>query len=317
MALDQNRAQLRGIKLVLTGYILWGVFPVFWSMYAHIPALTVLYQRTVWASVLLGVYLGYRRQVGGVLARVFRSRRTLGNVSCSAVLLGLNWGLYIYALQQREYVSAGLAYYIAPILSVVAAAVVMREPIRPAQWWATLLLVIGTFLPVFWKGEAPWLAILIAATWSGYVVVRKRIAIGTLEGLFLEAALLSVLGTVGLAIAQGPAGLIGASASPRDILLFPLSGLVTVLPLAALVEGLKGCPLKLAAVIQYLSPTIQLVTSAICFGSIPSTLQLLGIGVIWVGVVVFIWGDLFRARKAVAARKALSDGVFSTKHTKG
>jgi chloramphenicol-sensitive protein RarD len=297
MDLNQDRAQLRGIRLVLTGYILWGVFPVFWAMYSHVPAVTVLYQRTVWSSVLLVGYLGYRRQLRGVLARVLLNRRTLATVVCSALLLALNWGSYIYALQQRQYFNAGLAYYIAPILSVVAAAVVMREPIRPRQWLATLLLALGTFLPAVYQGAAPWMAIFIASTWSGYVVVRKRVAVGTVEGLFLETALLALLGTVGLCLAQGPVGLIGAAASQRDILLFPLCGLVTVLPLAALVEGLRGCPLKLAAVVQYVSPTVQLLSSAICFGSIPSSVQLVGIGIIWVGVVVFVWGDLFAARK--------------------
>ena len=246
-----------GMLYAATAYALWGIFPLYFKSLQEIPSLEILLHRMVWSLAFVVVVLTWRRHWGW-LRGVMRQPRVLAGFAASAVLLSSNWFIYIWAVNNGNVVEASLGYFINPLFNVLLGSLLLRERLRVVQWIAVALAACGVAWLTWHAGHLPWIALLLAATFAFYGLLRKTASLGALEGLALETLLLFPVAFIYLVVltSQGHNAFIAASTSTQ--LLLAAAGPITAIPLLLFAAGARRIPLSLLGLLQYIGPTIQL-----------------------------------------------------------
>ena len=296
---DSAAERRRGLRYALGCYAVWGLFPLYWfPLKGAMPAEQMLAQRVVWSAVFALVLLLCYRQGGAVLA-VLRRPRLLAAFAASSFLIGVNWLVYLWAIANGHVLDASLGYFINPLFNVFLGFVVLKERLGAAQWAAMGgRLNMNSF--VVPAGQVPWIALALAGSFGCYALIRKLAPLDALPGLALETFLLLPLAAAYLAwCAHGGtlAGFGSLNALQNAVLLG--SGAATTLPLLMFAAGAKRIPLSLLGILQYFSPTIQLLLGLALFGETLDGSRLAGYALVWLGVAVFLGGMWRQGRAAV------------------
>ncbi|MDX2177654.1 MAG: EamA family transporter RarD [Candidatus Sumerlaeia bacterium] len=298
---DDAERRRRGLANAVGAYAFWGVVtPLYFKVVAAVPPVEVLGHRTFWSMVFLAALLAWGRSFDAVRA-VFRSRRALAMIAASACLIGLNWGVFIYSVSSKQLSQSSLGYYINPLVSVLLGRLVLGERLTRAQWWAVALAACAVGVLVVAGGVFPWIALVLAFSFGAYGLLRKLAPVDPVAGLFLECAALAPL-------ALGYAWW----ADSRGVLAFghvelwrsgwlALAGVVTSVPLIWYVRGARLLPLSTMGVLQYISPSGQLLIAVLLFGEAFTGVRAVAFGLIWCAVALYV-GEGRRARGA--AQKA-------------
>ena len=284
-----------GIAYGLAAYGLWGLFPLYWKLFHHVPAPQALAHRIAWSFIaLMLLTAGLERRTGS--RRLPLSLPFAGLYVAAAVLIGLNWLLYIWAVNAGFVVETSLGYFITPLVNVVVGVLVFRERLRPAQWVAVALAGAGVLYLTSAYGSVPWIAMGLAASFGGYGVAKKKAPFGALAGLTLESAVLVGPAALYLGALQVRGdGLFLRAGAGTDLLLVS-SGLVTIVPLLFFAASVRRVPLSLVGLLQYIAPTIQLVLGVLVFHEPFTRAQLVGFSFVWLALAVFAV-DGVRARR--------------------
>lgn len=293
-------AQRRGIAVVTGAFFIWGLFPLYFKPLAGVPALELVSHRIVWSAVFVVAWLLWRRELPEVVT-VLRDWRKARWLAASAVLICVNWLVYVWAVTHGRVVEVSLGYFINPLFNVALGIAVFRERLSRPQWLAVSLAVAGVLYLSIASGRAPWIALWLAATFAGYGLVRKAAPVGAVIGLAVETLLVAPLAAgwlLWLAI-NGTASL-GAGAWHVDALLVA-SGIVTALPLAMFAGGARVIPFSLSGVIQYLAPTMVFLLGVLAFGEAFTLNQAVGFALIWASVAVYVGDSLLNGARRKAA----------------
>ena len=274
-----------GLVYAALAFLIWGLYPLYFRVIAHVASLEVVLQRSVWTLVFVAGVLAWRhhwRWLGAAL----RQPRLLLVFAVAVLLLAGNWLLYIYAVQAGQVVQASLGYYINPLFSVMLGVGVLRERLRPGQWVAVALAAAGVTWLAWHAGQVPWLALALAASFAIYGLLRKTASLGPLEGLALETLLLAPLALPLLLWWTLTHESALAQADPATLGWLALSGPLTAAPLLLFAAGARRLPLATVGMVQYLSPSIQLMLGVWVFGEPFDTERLLGFVLIWTALAV-------------------------------
>lgn len=277
----------------ISSFLLWGLFPLYFKLLQDVSSFDIVLQRIFWSLLFLAAVLTWRRQWGW-LGEVIRKPRVLLGFLVSALLLSGNWMLYVWAVNSGRIVDASLGYFMSPLISVLLGYVILKEKLRPLQWLA-VLLALGAVLWLTWvNGALPWIGLIIAATFGIYGLLRKTAQLGALQGLALETILLSplVLGIMAVGALHGANGFL--QASPSSQVLLVLSGPVTAIPLLLFARAARRIPLSLLGLLQYISPTMQLLTGVFIYDEPFDGPRLTGFMVIWAALAVYSLEGLWR-----------------------
>jgi chloramphenicol-sensitive protein RarD len=282
-----------GFGFALAAYVAWGVFPVYFKALRAVPPLEILAHRVVWSALLLGtlVLLGRR---WAEYRRAFASLRTLGIYFVSTALVTANWLLYIWGVTSGHVLEASLGYFITPIINVLLGMAFLHEKLRPRQAAAVGLAAAGVLVLVARLGAAPWLALAIAVSFGGYALVRKKAAIDPLVGLLVETSLVAPAGAV-LILARAASGTGHLGAGPLVTVLLLLAGVVTALPLIWFAHGVRRLPLSTMGLLQYLSPTLQLLSAVVLFHEPFTRTHAAAFGCIWTALGIYTFDALTAA----------------------
>jgi chloramphenicol-sensitive protein RarD len=288
----------RGLWYGAAAYAIWGTFPLYWRLFAHVPTMQVLAHRIVWSFVALAaIILGVR---GPAVWRLVNGR-VVAAYSVAAVLIGANWFLYVWGVNAGLVVETSLGYFITPLISVLLGVAVFRERLRPLQWLAVGLAAGGVGYLTIAYGSLPWLALGLAFSFGSYGLVKKQAPLGSLEGLTLETAILVVPAAAYLLMAAaGGTGSFMHAGTQTDLLLIG-GGLVTIGPLLLFASSVQRAPLSMVGILQYISPTIQFLLGVFVMGEAFTRTQFAGFAIVWAAVAVFAL-DGVRARTAPAER---------------
>lgn len=291
----------RAVLTAIACYCLWGLFPLLFMAMASagFGAPEILAHRAIWsvfAAALLVLVSGQARQV----IRVLTDLRTLGWLVLSATMIAINWWLYVYATTHQATLQASLGYYINPLLNVAAGAVLFRERFDRWSGMAIALAAVGVVLQTVALGQLPWISLLLALSFCGYGVIRKRVGADAQTGLFVECLVLLPFGAMLLAWLQAQGTGVGF-ASSTGLMWALSSGVATVVPLALFAWSARRLPLSLIGFIQFLAPTLQFGVG-VWAGETLTPLRALSFGFIWAGAGVFAWATWKRSR---AARRAV------------
>jgi chloramphenicol-sensitive protein RarD len=286
-----------GVVYAFLAFTIWGLFPVYFKSLHQIAPLEILAHRMVWSMLFLFIVLTARLQWRW-LGPVLRDKRLLARFAASAALLSANWGTYIWAVNAGHIVEASLGYFVTPLVSVLFGLAFLGERLRPMQWFAVAIATSGVLWLTWENGRPPWISIALALTFGGYGLLRKTAKLGALEGLTLETILLLPIAVLYLAVLplHGDSGF-GAASTGLKVLL-ALAGPITAIPLLLFAAGARRIPLSMLGLLQYVTPTLQLLIGVLIYREPFSGMQLIGYGAIWIALAVYSLEGLARVRLA-------------------
>ena len=283
-----------GLIAGIIAYTMWGVFPVYFKLTQSVPALEILAHRVVWAVPFGALIIFARRQWKDVRAAIAH-KRTFGLLTLAALVIALNWGLYIWAVQREQIFQASLGYYINPLLYVLIGVMFLGEKLRKLQIFAIVLAAIGVFILTVVGGQFPWIALVLATSFTIYGVIRKQVAVGAMPGLFVETIVLFLPAFAYIIWLQSQGTLTFAHTETKMSALLMFAGPLTVLPLLAFAFAARRLKLSTLGFLQFIGPTMQFCTG-LFYGETLSTAHLICFGFIWTAVGLFVI-DAVRRRK--------------------
>ena len=281
----------RGTALALAAYLMWGVFPLYWPLLEPAGALEILSHRVVWSFVAVCGLLLVRR---GAWRRLPRDRRRLNLLIAAAVLIGINWGLYIWGVNNHHVVETSLGYFINPLVSVALGVMLLGERLRRGQWSAVGIAAAGVVVLTVESGHVPWIALTLAVSFGLYGLVKKIVGVGAVEGLVVETSVLAPV-ALGYLVALGINGGGGFTQhGAGHALLLMSAGVVTPLPLLAFAGSAARIPLSRLGLLQFGTPTIQFLIGVL-YRHEPLPLgRLFGFVLVWIALVVFTIDTFYR-----------------------
>jgi chloramphenicol-sensitive protein RarD len=284
-------------------YILWGFMPLLFMAQAAagFDSPEILAHRALWSVAVAALLVLFARQ-GAQVRAVLSTPKTLGWLALSTLLIGVNWGLYVWATTHEATLEASLGYYINPLLNMVVGLWLFREKIDRWGWAAIGLAAVGVLLQTLALGRPPWISLVLAFSFASYAVIRKRVPIDAQAGLLVECLLLVPLGLAWVLWLQHTGAGV-AFDSPTNTFWALANGPATVLPLALFAWSARRLPLSTIGFIQFLAPTLQFAVG-VWAGEALTPLRILSFAFIWGGAGVFAAAALLRRR---AARRALKE----------
>lgn len=282
---------LRGALAAGAAFTLWGMFPAYLRLMQQVPPLEILSHRVLWSTVLLLSLLGLRRQWGWIAAVRARPRIALSFVA-SAAMLGTNWVVYIWAVNDGHVIDASLGYFITPLFNVLFG-IALGERLRPVQWLSVVLAAAGVLWLTLSAGKLPWIGLVIGITFALYGVIRKTASLGALEGLSVETLVMLPVAAAFLLVRGSGSSQAFGSETPITLLLMS-AGPATAIPLLLFSYGARLIPLSLVGLLQYIGPSLQLLLGVFLYAEPFGGDKLLGFALIWSGLVLYSAEGLLR-----------------------
>jgi chloramphenicol-sensitive protein RarD len=284
----------KGFIYACLAYLFWGIVPIYWKQIGHIGSTEIVLHRMVWAFVFVIVFvfiLGQRRSFLALL----KDRKLLGRLFVASILISVNWGVYIWAVNSDRIVDASMGYFINPLFSVVLGVIIFSERLRKLQLYSVLLAACGVIYLLIVNGELPIIALSLAATFSLYGVVKKTISIPASHGLAIETGFLLLPAIIALFVLS--ANQQGHFGEHRwsDIYLI-MSGLMTMIPLLLFASAANKISLTALGMLQYIGPTIQLLIGVFLYNEPFAKQQTISFGLIWLAIGLFSVDQILHQR---------------------
>ncbi len=285
-----NNQYYNGSLMVGGAYIIWGILPIYWKTLEAVPALEILAHRIIWSVFFLWVLMLFQGRIKGFVRQIRHltgDPRSLLGVFAAGVILNLNWGTYIWAVNHDHIVQTSLGYYINPLISVLLGIIFLKERLSLWQLLAFFLAAVGVLSLTIQYGAFPWVALTLALTFGFYGLFKKLTSLDSISGLTLETMLTCIFALAYL-IYLGAAGLgsFHFSWTAQSGLLFG-AGVVTAVPLLLFGAGAQSLPLFVLGFLQYISPTMTLLLGTLIYHEPFTRGHLLSFAIIWIALIIF------------------------------
>ena len=289
-----------GLLYGFGAYLLWGLLPLYWKLVEEAGAFEILAHRGIWSLVLCIFLLVVRKQIKSAFQMV-KARRTLALLFLASGVLMLNWGVFIWAVTVDRVVDAALGYYITPLINVSLGVFLLHERLRVLQKVAVSLAAVGVLVLTLGYGAVPWIALVLSTSWACYSLIKKKLHLGALETLTMEALFAFLPNLVYLiAIERAGTAVFGKDTGLTILLLG--AGFATVAPLLLFNGSTTRLPLSTVGLLQYLTPTMMFIIGVFINNEDMAPTKLLGFA--------FIWSALaFLSRDLIKSNRAIDDGV--------
>jgi chloramphenicol-sensitive protein RarD len=293
---NSGQASSAGVIFALCGYGWWAVItPLYFHYIRDVHAMEQLAWRVVAGVPTILLFLMLCKRLGEVRSAL-RSGRVLRTLALSCVLIGINWFVFMYAIMTDRLSHASLGYYLSPLVSVLLARMVLGERLRKTQWAAVAMAAIGVAAMTLTMEGVPWIAIALALSFAFYGLVRKRVDAAPAPGLAIEMILLFPLMLAFLIFVQVQEGMTAMGDDATMTTLLILGGVQTMVPLIFFAAGARRLRLSTLGLLQYVSPTGQLLIAVLIFGEAFGTGRLVAFACIWAAVLVYSLDSLFHGR---------------------
>jgi chloramphenicol-sensitive protein RarD len=288
-------ATRKGLLAGVGAYLLWGVFPLYWRLLEPSGSVEILAHRIAWSLVFLAAVLGVTSGFGWI-RRVGRRRTLL--LGLAAVLITINWGVFIYGVNSEHVVETSLGYFINPLVTVALAVTVLGERLRPQQRTGVLIALVAVLVLTIDYGRPPWIALTLACSFALYGLVKKRVGMDGTQSLTIETMFL-VVPAVGYLILLGSdgSGTFTSEGAGHATLLIA-GGVATAVPLMLFGAAAIRLPLTTIGLLQYLAPTMQFLIGVLLFHEPMPLSRLAGFVLVWIALAVFTVDAVRNARDA-------------------
>ena len=292
-----STADTGGLALGVGAYTLWGVLPLYIHLLKGVPALQVLAHRVLWSLVLLAVIIVIFRRARPIFAAA--RGRTLLLLLGSALLIAVNWIVYIWAVQNDHVLEASLGYFINPLINVALGFAFLGERLRRIQGVAIAIAAAGVRVLAVSGGGALWISLALAISFGLYGLLRKVAAIDALGGLTIETLLLAPF-SLALLVHASQAGTGAFGQTTHLDLLLILAGVVTAAPLLMFAAAARRMPLATLGLLQYIAPSLQFAEAVLVFGEPVRTVHIATFALIWTGCALYAFDSIRASRASVA-----------------
>lgn len=283
---SQQSTIYAGVTAAIGSFLLWGFSPLYYRAVGIVPATEILAHRVVWSLLftLLLVALSGRLRVFG---KIFLNPRLTGTLTFSALLVSVNWWIFIWSVNNERALEASMGYFIMPIVMVLLGRLFLSEHLNSRRWFALSLVSIGVLNMLLMLGQFPWVALALAFSFGCYSLVRKQAPVDALLGLTVECLLLLPAALIYLRILGMDETLVFGTLGLGFDLLITASALMTALPLLLFTFSTKQLRLGTVGILQYLNPTCQFLLAVFLFDEPFTRSHLFTFLCIWTGLVVF------------------------------
>ncbi|MEV8624086.1 EamA family transporter RarD [Streptomyces sp. NBC_01268] len=301
---DDNEART-GLIYGIGAYGMWGLVPLFWPLLKPSGAVEILAHRMVWSLAVVALALLVMRRWSW-LPELIRSPRKLGLITIAAAVISVNWGLYIWSVNNGQVVEASLGYFINPLVTIALGVLVLKERLRPAQWTAVGVGFAAVVVLSIGYGRLPWISLTLAFSFAIYGLVKKKVNLGGVESLAAETAV-QFLPALGYLLWLGTQGTLtfGAHGTGHAALL-AATGVVTAVPLICFGAAAIRVPLSTLGLLQYLAPVFQFLLGVVYFHEAMPAERWAGFSLVWLALTILTWDALRTARRSRAAVEAAS-----------
>ncbi|WP_405011931.1 EamA family transporter RarD [Kitasatospora sp. NBC_01539] len=304
---DQDEAR-RGFWSGAAAYGMWGLFPLFWPLLEPAGAADILANRMLWSLVAVVVMLLVQRRWAWIRPLLSQPRR-LALVAGAAAVITVNWGVYIWGVNSGHVVETSLGYFINPLVTIAFGVLLLRERLRRAQWAAVGIGLAAVAVLAVGYGRPPWIALTLAFSFATYGLLKKKVALGGLESLALESAVMFPFAAVFLVHLQlqGTGSLghqAGSTSAWAHSGLLVVSGVITAVPLLCFGAAAVRVPLTTLGLLQYLAPVFQFLIGVTVFHESMPPARWAGFALVWAALAVLTFDALRRVRADRAALAA-------------
>jgi chloramphenicol-sensitive protein RarD len=299
---EEARASTRlGLIFGFAAYGIWGFFPLFFPLLEPASALEILADRFLFSLVFMALLLTVTR-TWGRLRPVARDRRAMLLLLAASLLIGANWGVYIWAVNSGHVVEASLGYFINPLVLVLMGVLFLGERLRRLQWTAVGIAAFAVAVLTVGYGKLPWIALVLAFSFAGYGLVKKLAGVDPQAALTIETAYISPLSLAYLLWLSSAGTLTLGHSSAGNTVLLMATGVITAIPLLLFGGAANRIPLSSIGLLQYLTPTIQFVIGVWIVGEQMPPARWVGFAFVWVALAVFTY-DLLRTGRSLRATR--------------
>ena len=275
----------KGILAVLASGLIWGFSPIYYKLLTHVPPIELLAHRVLWSVIFFVFLLGFQRRLGA-LRTAITTRRSVATLFLGTCLIGANWYTFIWSIQVEKAAEASLGYFIFPLVVVAMGWIGFGERLSRLQNIAIALAVAAVILMTLSKGLFPWIALVIALSFSLYGYVKKTILTGPVVSVTAEVLLLVPLAVAVLYfVHREGAGSFGKAGF--DTLLFIVSGPLTATPLIFFTYAARRISMATLGLSNYLNPTIQFFCAIVIFNEPINSVQFFSFAMIWLALALY------------------------------
>ncbi|ECT4609727.1 EamA family transporter RarD [Salmonella enterica] len=282
----------QGVLLALAAYFIWGIAPAYFKLIYYVPADEILTHRVIWSFFFMVALLSVSRQWRQV-KRLLKTPKKIFLLALSAILVGGNWLLFIWAVNNHHMLEASLGYFINPLVNILLGMIFLGERFRRMQWLAVILAVCGVLVQLWTFGSLPIIALGLAFSFAFYGLVRKKIAVEAQTGMLVETLwLLPVAAIYLFGIADSATSHMGQNALSLNLLLMA-AGVVTTIPLLCFTGAAMRLRLSTLGFFQYIGPTLMFLLAVTFYGEVPGADKMVTFAFIWVALAIFVMDAIY------------------------
>ena len=291
------RTVQRGVQLGVTAYLLWGLLTIYWKQLKAFDAFELIAWRMSFAGVVMAVIVTVRRTWPNIVGAL-RHGPTARRLVMASVLLTVNWGGYVWAVTNDRVIETALGYFIAPLATMAIGVFVLKEQPTTAQRAAFGLAAVAVVILTISYGRPPWIALLLASTWSLYGLAKRRVPLGAVDSLAGETFVLFVPAVIAVLACSTAAGSVVQAADTTDWILVAGTGIVTAVPLMLFAAAAQSIPFTLLGPLNLLVPVINFGLGWLLYDESVPFDRVIGFTFVWAALLVVMWDRVATHRRS-------------------
>ncbi|WP_289139086.1 EamA family transporter RarD [uncultured Brevibacillus sp.] len=276
----------QGVFYAIAAYFMWGLLPLYWKVFQSMGAWEILAHRIVWSVVFVAIIIVVTKRTRKLRESVSGVKMVGALIVCS-LLISANWLLYIWAVNNDQVMQTSLGYYMNPLITVLMGVIFLKEKMHAGQWISLALASCGVLYITIQYGEFPWVALSLALTFAFYGLAKKLVKLEAIIGLAWETLFVAPIALAYLLMIQINGTETVSALAWWQVLLLTLAGVGTALPLYWFAQAAARLPLSMIGFIQYLSPTISLLSAIFLFHEPFTTTHMISFSLIWGALIIF------------------------------
>jgi chloramphenicol-sensitive protein RarD len=285
-----------GVLFALTAYLMWGIAPMYFKLLTSVPALEIVMHRIVWSVLVLCLLLAVRKK-GGQVFKAMRDPKVIATLSISGLLLAANWLVFIWAVNNDHMLDASLGYFINPLFNVLLARFFLHESLTRLQLLAVFVALAGVAFLIFSYGQLPWVALVLAISFSIYGLLRKKVSVDSMPGLLIESCIMLPFALVYWFVMDTTSGNMLANSADLNVTLL-LAGVVTTAPLLCFTAAARRIRYTTLGFFQYIGPSLMFLLAVMYYQEPLDTTRVVTFVCVWSGLLIYVYDSLRVYRKS-------------------
>jgi chloramphenicol-sensitive protein RarD len=275
-----------GLFYGLAAYGLWGIMPIYFKSLQAVPSIDIVAHRVVWSLLVLAVFVTIAR-AWGQISEAVRNRKTLAILFLTSLLIGINWLLYVYAINSGHILAGSLGYYLNPLANILLGRFILKERLTKLQWAAVAIAAAGISVLLTGALGTLWISLTLCFSFATYGLLRKIVQVESLAGLTVETTLLFPVALVWLLIG-GAEGRPMMGSGGQETALLVAAGLVSTVPLLCFTAAARRLAYSSVGMLQFIAPTLQFLLAVAVYNEPFTTAHAIAFGCIWAALALYV-----------------------------